>query len=266
MKQVVSILGARGSVPVSGKQYSRYGGATTCVLFESDGRFVVLDAGTGLLSLPENAMRQRRLPLLLTHPHADHLLGLPMCPCVMNPSAQLDVYAVPRDGLDARQQLSRLMSPPLWPVGPEQLPADIRFHDLSQIFSLGDIQISAMEGVHPGGVSVFRLEAGGRSVVFATDCTLTASLAPRLTEFARGCDLLLCDGQYSEAEWKGREDFGHNSWNMAAQFAQQCGAKQLRIVHHSPFRTDTELDHFAERLRETDPAFDFAKEGEVIEL
>ena len=266
MKQIVTILGARGSIPVSGKQYSRYGGATTCVLFGSDGRFVVLDAGTGLLSLPEEAVRQAQLPLLLTHPHADHLLGLLMCPYVTAPSARLDVYAAPRNGLDAREQLARLMSPPLWPVGPEELPADIRFHDLPGELSLGDIRVSVLEGVHPGGVSVLRLEAAGRRFVFATDCSLTASFAPRLAEFAQGCDLLLCDGQYSEAEWESHAGYGHSSWDMAARLARQCGAKRLRIIHHSPFRTDTELDRAAERLRSIDPAFDFAKEGEEIEL
>ena len=266
MGRSITILGARGSVPASGTQYSRYGGATTCVLFESAGRFVVLDAGTGLLSLPEKALRQPRLPLLLTHPHADHLLGLPMCPYVMNKAAQLDVYAVPRAGLDARQQILRLMSPPLWPVGPEELPANICFRDLPEKLLLGDIQVSVLEGEHPGGVSVFRIEAAGRCVVFATDCTLTAFFAPKLAEFAHGCDLLLCDGQFSEAEWAGRAAYGHSSWSMAARLAQQCGAKRLRIVHHSPFRTDIELDRAAESLRVIDPAFDFAREGEVIEL
>lgn len=266
MKCVLTILGARGSVSVSGKQYSRYGGATTCALFEFDGQFVIFDAGTGILSLPERAMRQSRLPLFLTHSHADHLLGLPMCPYVMKNNTQLDVYSVTRDGMDAREQITRFMSPPLWPVGPEELPASIRFHDLPEKLSMGDIEISIMEGIHPGGVSVFRIEAAGRRVVFATDCSLTEPFASRLSEFARGCDLLLCDGQFSKTEWEQFPNFGHSSWDMAVRFAQRCGAKRLRIVHHSPFRTDAELDKTAESIRSIDTAFDFAKEGEEIEL
>lgn len=266
MKQVVTILGARGSVPVSGKQYSRYGGATTCALFESGGRFIVLDAGTGLLSLPQKVLRQSPLPLLLTHPHADHLLGLPICPYVMTKGAKLDVYAKPRGAMNAQGQIARLMSPPLWPVGPEDLPADIGFHDLPEKLLFGNIRVSVLEGRHPGGVSVFRIEAEKRSVVLATDCTLTDSFAESLTEFAHGCDLLLCDGQFSEDEWEACSTYGHSTWNMAAQLAQRCGARQLRIIHHSPFRTDAELDLAAKALHAVDPAFDFAKEGEKIEL
>ena len=211
-------------------------------------------------------MRQPRLPLLLTHSHADHLSGLPICPYVMTKDVRLDVYAVSRGGLDAEAQVSRLMSPPLWPVGPEELPASICFHDLPEDLSLGDIQVNVLEGEHPGGVSAFRIEAEGRRVVFATDCTLTDEFSQRLCQFAQGCDLLLCDGQFSEAEWESHAEYGHSSWTMAARLAQRCGAKRLRIVHHSPFRTDAELDKAAESVRAVDPAFDFAKEGEEIEL
>lgn len=266
MKCFTTILGARGSVPVSGMPYSRYGGATTCVLLNFGGQFIILDAGTGILSLPESAMRQPRLPLLLTHPHADHILGLPMCPYVMKREAQLDIYAVSRGGCDTREQICRLMSPPVWPVLPEMLPAKICFHDLPDTMRLGEVSIRVTEGNHPGGASVFRLEAEGCSVVFATDCTLTEDITPSLAAFAQDCDLLLCDGQYTDAEYAGFAGYGHSTWSMAAQLAQRCGAKQLRIVHHSPFRTDAELEFAAKALRAIDPAFDFAKEGEEIEL
>ena len=41
----VMILGTRGSVPVSGGDFLRYGGATTCVLVRLAGQVIVLDAG-----------------------------------------------------------------------------------------------------------------------------------------------------------------------------------------------------------------------------
>lgn len=266
MELSVTILGARGSVPVSGAAFARYGGATTCVLVQAGKQFVVLDAGTGLLSLPREVLEQPSLPLLLTHPHADHLLGLPLCPYAMKKGARLDVYAAPRGGLDARAQVCRLMSPPLWPVEPEALPAEVCFHDLPQTLHFGPLVVDVMEGNHPGGVSLLRLEAGGKRIVFATDCTLNDELRLSLREFARDCDLLLCDGQYSNAEWDGRANFGHSSWGYAARFAQGCGVRRLRIIHHDPLRTDEVLDEAAGELHELDPDFDFAKEGECIRI
>ncbi len=262
----ITILGTRGSLPVSGGAYARYGGATTCALFRAGEDFVVLDAGTGLLALPDEAMRGGTLPLLLTHAHADHLLGLPLSPCTMNRELRLDVYGKTRDGMDVRAQLAALMSPPLWPVGPDALPADVCFHELPDALRLGGIEIEAMEGRHPGGVSILRLTAAGKRVVFATDCTLDNDWLPALREFARDCDLLLCDGQYSDDEWTARAAFGHSSWGYVARFARSCGAKMLRVIHHDPKRTDEELDRAAEGLRAIDPAFDFAKEGERIVL
>ena len=52
MADCVTILGTRGSVPVSGEKYAAYGGATTCVLVNMGGKTLLLDAGTGIMSLP----------------------------------------------------------------------------------------------------------------------------------------------------------------------------------------------------------------------
>ncbi|MBQ9459842.1 MAG: MBL fold metallo-hydrolase [Oscillospiraceae bacterium] len=262
----VTVLGARGSVPVSGKSFSRYGGATTCALFCACGQYVVIDAGTGLMSLPEEAMLVSPLPLLLTHAHVDHLLGLPLSSCTMRKGFKLDIYAANHSGLNAQEQVESLLSPPLWPVGPAHLPADIAFHELKQTMSLGAVGVKTLAGRHPGGVSLLRLEAAGKSAVFATDCTLDDGFLPRFAEFIKGCDLLLCDGQYCDEEWKNREHFGHNSWEFAARFAQEQGVERLRIIHHDPRRTDEQLEREAEKLRPMGADYDFAKEGETIAL
>lgn len=263
----VTILGARGSVPVSGGEFVGYGGATTCVLVRLAGQCVVLDAGTGLLSLPPLlGSEERRVPLLLSHPHADHLLGLPLCPLLFRPDFRLEVYAARRQGMGAEEQVRALMSPPLWPVGPESLPSPPVFYQLPAQLELGGITVESMEGVHPGGVSLLRLTGGGRRVIFVTDCTLTDGLLPRLTDFARDCDLLLCDGQYSDAEWPDRAEFGHSTWTAAARLGRACGAKQVRVIHHDPARTDRELDAAAAQLRCIHPDCVFARAGEEVLL
>lgn len=269
MKQAasVTILGTRGSVPVSTEAFLRYGGATTCVLVRLAGQTVVLDAGTGLMDLPPLLEEgECRIPLLLTHPHADHLLGLPMCPLLFRPDFQMDIYAARRGGLDAEAQVRALMSPPLWPVGPERLAASVNFHDLPSHLELDAVTVDTMEGVHPGGVSLLRLTGDGRRVVFVTDCTLTDGLLPALTEFARDCDLLLCDGQYSDAEWPARTDFGHSTWTAAARLGRDCGAKRVRVIHHDPAHTDDFLDGALEELRRIHTDCAFARAGEEVLL
>ncbi len=262
----VRLLGVRGSVPVSGAAYEHYGGATTCIMLELDGQRLLVDAGSGLVRLGGEVLEEEQLPLILTHAHADHLIGLPMCPYLLKPGGRMDVYAATRGGLDTLGQVSRLFSPPLWPVGPEMLPTEIRWLELPHTLYLGKLTVDRLDGVHPGGVSLLRVRGGGKTVAVLTDCTLTDELLPELTEFARGCDLMLCDGQYSEEEWRGCADFGHSTWNMAARFAAACGAKALRIIHHDPRHTDDVLDAAAAEVRAIFPAGAFAYEGETVAL
>lgn len=267
MKSTVVILGARGSVPVSGKSFLRYGGETTCILVKLAGQTILIDAGTGMLALPSYLEKdENQIAVLLSHAHVDHLLGLPMCPCIFDSAKQFKIYGVERNGKTVKQQVCALLAPPLWPVGPERLPADISFHTLPEKLVLGEVTIEAMEGIHPGGVSLFRLTGNGKSIVIMTDCTLLEERLPELAEFARDCDLLLCDGQYSALEWVSRSHFGHSTWNMAANFGKLCGAKQVRIIHHDPERTDAQLDQAQPELTAIHPNCTFACTQEKILL
>ena len=266
MKKYITVLGARGSIPVSGPLFSRFGGATTSFLLFINGQYVILDAGTGLMNLPSQVMSQDSIPLLLTHAHIDHILGLTMCPYLMKQGARLDIYMAERGGMTTEAQVRRLFAPPLWPIVPEQLSGELTFHPLGETMYFGGIRIDALEGVHPGGVSVLRFCAEGKCIVLATDCTLTEEFRPRLTHFARNCDLLLCDGQYSDAEWPTRAGYGHNTWTAAARFGVDCGAKQMRIVHHDPSHTDAVLEAASMEIQNIHPHCGFAFEGEEIAL
>ena len=45
----IKFWGARGSIPVSGKNYNKYGGSTTCVEVRSKkNELVIVDAGSGI--------------------------------------------------------------------------------------------------------------------------------------------------------------------------------------------------------------------------
>ena len=74
----VTILGARGSIATSGRDVQEFGGATSCVLVETDKEAVFIDAGTGIMNSPD--LGDRRISILISHPHMDHLGGLPFFP------------------------------------------------------------------------------------------------------------------------------------------------------------------------------------------
>lgn len=262
----VTFLGVRGSTTVSGQRFLRYGGSTTCVLVVLGGQPVLLDAGSGLMNIPRELMGEPALPLLLSHPHLDHLIGLPMCPFLFRREARLDIYGAGRCGESLEQSLDRAFSPPLWPVSLRQMDARVTLHELSGPFTLGKVLVEPMEGAHSGGVTLFRLTCGGKRVVFASDCTITEELRPRLADFARDCDLLMIDGQYSEEEWPRVSTFGHSTWRMAAELGELSRAKGVYIVHHAPGRGDEDLDAAQEDARRACPRCVFAREGETVAL
>jgi len=263
---VVTTLGTRGSVPVSGREFSRYGGATFCVVIRSADGIVVLDAGTGLMKLSSCLREERNIPIFLTHGHADHLLGFPVCPEVLNSNYEMHVYGVSRDGCDACTQIGKLMSAPLWPIGSDQLPANIVFHEMGESIELNGILVECMEGCHPGGVTLYRVTAGGKKIVCLTDCTINEENRDRLLEFCRNCDLLLCDGQYSDDEWEKRAHFGHNTWSSAAQFGADCGAGAVRLLHHDPAHTDEVLERAEKYVKSICAVCSIAYDGEETEL
>lgn len=262
----VTIAGSRGSTPVSGEAYRRYGGATCCVLVQHSCGNLILDAGTGLMNLGDRLKDANSVSLLLSHPHFDHMAGLCLFPESFRRDFHLTIYGRERHDLSVRKQIEALMSPPLWPVDPEHLPAKFSFFPAVQHFTAEGMEIETMEGNHPGGVSIFRLTMGGKRIVYMTDCTITEENRENLLAFASDCDLLLCDGQYSDEEWPARSGFGHNPWNEAARFAQQCGAKRARILHHDPLHTDKILDTANVQVRAICPACTLAFDGEEILL
>ena len=262
----VTILGARGSVPRAGADFAKYGGNTTCVLVQLGDETIILDAGTGLMELPVGSGIGKHASLLLTHAHVDHLLGLPLCPLLMDSASRLDIYSKSRNGLDTEAQINRLISPPLWPVRVSQLPADIVLCEMPASFRIGQVLVDTAEGIHPGGVTLIKLTHEAKSVVFVTDCTLTDALLPTVAEFSRGCSLLLCDGQYSDEEWESRSTFGHSTWGRAVQLGVACGAEKIRIVHHDPGHTDRMLDEASAALSALHPACSFAMAMEEIDL
>lgn len=74
----IRLLGVRGSVPVHGPAFARFGGATSCVFCLAGKEAILLDAGSGLLweELPQ-ALPEKHFSVLLTHAHVDHILGFP---------------------------------------------------------------------------------------------------------------------------------------------------------------------------------------------
>jgi len=258
----ITVLGARGSVPVEGKRFLEFGGATSCVLVETEDQAVFLDAGSGIVNTPD--IGSKSISILLTHPHLDHLLGMPFFPYLAR-KRNIDFYCEKRFGLNAKEQLGSVFAEPLWPVRADDYAAEINYRDIADSqFAVGAVMIDCMDSVHPGGGTVYKLTFNGRSMVYATDYEYTDEKYEELVSFAKGTDLLMIDAMYTDEEASSRIGYGHSSISQALKISKECGAVNVRFVHHDPYHDDEFINKLEASIDEKN--IRFARKDEVIVL
>ncbi len=258
----LTVLGTRGSVPICGNDYTIFGGSTSCYLVEAGGESIILDAGTGLLGAPSSF--EREPTILLSHLHADHLLGLGMYKRISQPGATTRLFVPARDTQDARVAINRLYSPPLWPVELSSYKGDLQVEAMPRSMQIGDVFVETEQGSHPGTCLIIKIRYAQKSLVYATDFEHNEEASFRLAEFSRNADLVLYDGQYGADQYESHRGFGHSTPDEGLSLIKRSGAKQLLIIHHDPLSTDSML---LERERTLNhPHVRFAREGKAIEL
>ena len=258
----LTVLGARGSIPTGRADRALFGGDSSCYMLRVGEETVFLDAGTGLSWAPADYPRPPAI--LLSHLHMDHLIGLPMFPLLSRPGTETRLYLPCASDAEGTALLDALWRPPFWPLKLSEYPAPPRISSLPGKMTLGDITVETCPGSHPGESWLIRLSCGGKSIVYATDFEYTEAAGQHLAAFARGADLLMYDGQYTEEELRHRAGYGHSSPGLGLRMLERCGAKALLLIHHDPGHTDEKLLVLEKRLGT--PQARYAREGEVIRL
>ena len=93
---IISLYGTRGSIAVANKETKKYGGNTTCLYVESkNGDVIVVDAGTGIRELGMHLVekKSKKIHLLFTHSHWDHIQGFPFFAPVFDKAVEIEIYA-----------------------------------------------------------------------------------------------------------------------------------------------------------------------------
>lgn len=258
----LTVLGARGSVPVNSRRMMEFGGSTSCYMVQAAGETIFLDAGSGILFAPKTY--EKAPVILLSHMHLDHVLGLGMFPRLSEAGALTRLLLRSDSSADAEAQLAALYAPPFWPLPLTQYAGRLDIQAISPSFRIGEIQIDTLEGRHPGGCLVFRLRCKGKSIVYATDYEPDEISFSELASFSAKADLVLYDAQYTAEEYAKRQGFGHSTAEKGLELLRLSGAAQLLFIHHDPQASDEELLR-RERQLGVGSAH-YAREGEVIEL
>lgn len=303
----VKFYGVRGSIATAGDETRRYGGNTSCVSVEAGPCHLIFDAGTGIRKLGSDLMKRGGpvdAHLFFSHLHWDHIQGFPFFGPAFVPHNMLHVYGVqsPVDplGSSTTQELHRSileapppptpsvraamaaqMTAPNFPVGLDAMKANLEFLDVpyGDRLRLGTPECPVLVrhvGVdHPNGCVAWRVDCGGKSVVYATDLELAegvhGGVFESLADLALGADLLVFDAMYTPEEYAGigtfsRRGWGHSTFEMGAALAEAAHVAQLILFHHDPSHDDESMDALGARARRRFSSTAVASEGLEVSL
>ena len=83
----ITFHGVRGSVPVSGPKFSKYGGHTSCLEVCTNDVQIIIDAGSGFQNV--KLLEDRPLLLVFSHFHHDHIQGLAFNPDLLRQKREI---------------------------------------------------------------------------------------------------------------------------------------------------------------------------------
>ncbi|MGP8250718.1 MAG: MBL fold metallo-hydrolase [Terracidiphilus sp.] len=268
----VRFWGVRGSIPTPEADRLRYGGNTTCLeIGAPDPReTVIIDCGSGIRALGDELLDRsvRRIHILLSHFHWDHIQGLPSFAPIFQPGVEIVFYTT-RTAEEALSLLSVQMADPFFPVTFVELGSQVEFRQIEcgKEFAIGKLKVEPVLLYHPQGAVGFRLESEGHILVHASDHeTGIAEIDAGLMRAARGANLLVMDAQYTPEEFESKIGWGHSSYAQATDAAQAAGVKQLMLFHHDPAHDDTFLDQMLAEAQKCFGATGMACEGRVFDV
>lgn len=272
-KFTVTVWGVRGSTPLCGAEFARYGGNTTCIEMRCGGEVLIFDAGTGIVAAGKRLVGETvgEIHLFLTHSHYDHVQGLPFFAPLYKPHMCASIASGHLEGaMSTREILAHLMQPPLFPIDPGYLKAKIRYLD----FRPGDrlepapgIVIETARLNHPGGAVGYRVSFAGKSVAIITDTEhVPGQLDANVLRLIEKADLFFYDAAFGDEEMDRYAGFGHSSWQQAIRLARAAGSGHIGLIHHSFFHTDADLDRIGELARAQFDRVDVVRDGQVFDI
>ncbi|MCB2193484.1 MAG: ribonuclease Z [Deltaproteobacteria bacterium] len=194
---------------------------------QAGGRGILLDLGQGawrrLLDYGHQAAEVDAV--IISHPHPDHMADL--IPLLFALIYDPQLAATARITLLAHTGLEPLLLAlnQAWGDWLNPSPEVLTRHwlkagDQAQV---GSVQIATATAQHHPYSLAWRIQAGGRSLVYLGDSEATSELA----RFARGADLLICHCAGTDQEPK----TGHLYPSACGQLAAAAGAGSLLLSH-----------------------------------
>ena len=297
----VKFRGTRGSYPSAKLNYLKFGGNTACVEVRCGKQLVILDAGTGIIDIGldeiKNAIvsdekKPHQATIVLSHIHQDHIQGLQFYRPLFVPSSTINLFGLNTNEENLKDTLKTILFDKVFPLGIDEIRSNFNINNFTQndvitISQSGeikkfdildknikldqdDIMISAYKtAAHPkNGCLCVKVEYKGKTLVYATDKESYVGADKKFIQFAHNCDCLIHDAQYTYQDYinpiQPKQGYGHSTFEMAIETAMLSKAKKLFFFHYDPDYDDNKLEMLEMEFSKNNENILFAKENQEI--
>lgn len=271
----LTFWGTRGSIPVPGKEYTRYGGNTPCLeIYTKSGETIIVDAGSGLRPLGRSLLAQNKrkeFSILISHTHWDHIHGIPFFRPLYVDGYKFDFYLPGGENVTPGELIDIQMQPKYFPVTRESFHSEVNFHGYDEKFSFPfkNIKVEAARVHHSKNTFAFKFTEENKSIVYMTDNEIEYNAEKNnpdpdniyvknddLISFCKGADYLIHDSMYFFNEFESKIGWGHSNNKSLAIFASLAEVKNLVLFHYDPDDDDNRVDKLVKETKEFLGAFD----------
>jgi phosphoribosyl 1,2-cyclic phosphodiesterase/CheY-like chemotaxis protein len=247
----IRFWGVRGDIARPGRDTLKYGGNTPCVAIETgkDG-LLILDAGSGIVGLGRalaDSPGDSRFHVLLSHPHRDHIEGLPYFEPLRRNGYEVNVYGASTHAFSLRKVIDTYLRSARVPASGGDQTSRLVVRDMaSGTHQIDQLQVDAIY-LDPASLTLgYRLtDRSGHSVAYLTDYEVRPRGDPyraQVVEFIRDVDVLIHDAVYRGASERDRNGAGHPELPDVLKLAGEARVKSLYLYHHDPGQDDEAID------------------------
>ena len=249
--------GVRGSTPTPQIENLKFGGNTSCLeIRTANNESVIFDAGSGIRALGHTLMQEAagepiHTKIFLTHFHWDHIQGIPFFAPLYGPRNHIS-FVSGSTGRPLQETLEGQMAQPYFPIDFGQVAAKRDFHQIENggCVKVAGLTVRPFPLNHPQGASGYRIECNGVVIVYATDYEHGVRESDAiLCDYAQDANILICDAQYTPAEYETHKGWGHSTWENGVLLAKDARAEHLILFHHDPGHDDQVMMRIAQNAR-----------------
>ncbi len=255
----IKFWGTRGSNPVSGAEYIKFGGNTSCLEIHSGKDRIIIDAGTGIRPLGEAIAHVKTVHLFLSHTHWDHITGFPFFQPLYHSNCKVMIWSPVGFEKSTQELFTDMLAYAYFPVRIDDIKANLIFNDMRDHtpISIGSITIESHYAYHPGATFCFKIRTPHKVIGYATDNEVFLGFHGNpsalgkdhpliqaqedMIRFFKNCDLFIHEAQYTPLEYQKRVGWGHSSISNASILAKYAAVKEWIVTHHDPKHTDADL-------------------------